>query len=148
MRYYRLQRSSGKVMFSQASLILTTGGGVHPSMHWGRHPLPLCMLGYTAPQPYTPWADTPQANIPPGRLPPGQTPPGQKPPWADTPSWQTLLSGRHPLVHPPMPTAVDGMHPTGMHSCLEIGYANPTGVQHHQSQKAKVSCYIANKLPR
>ena len=25
-------------MFSQASVILFTGGGVYPSMHWGRHP--------------------------------------------------------------------------------------------------------------
>ena len=37
---------------------------------------------------------------------PGQTPP----PWADTP----LLS-RPP---PPMATAVDGTHPTEMHSCF------------------------------
>ena len=114
-------------------------------MYWGRHPLPLCMLGYTAPQAYTPWADTPQANIPLaetplGRHPPDRNPLGRHPLLADTPSWQTLPGT------PPMPTAVDGMHPTGMHSCLEIGYANPAGVQHHQSQKAKVSCYITNKL--
>ena len=36
--YYRPQRSCGKVMFSQASVILFTRGGVYPSMHWGRHP--------------------------------------------------------------------------------------------------------------
>ena len=34
---YRPQRSC-KVMFSQASVILFTGRGVYPSMHWGRHP--------------------------------------------------------------------------------------------------------------
>ena len=33
---YRPQRSRGKVMFSQASVILFTGG--YPSMYWGRHP--------------------------------------------------------------------------------------------------------------
>ena len=53
--YYRPQRSFGKVMFSQVSVILFTGGlcvcGRHPP---GRHPL--------------------------GRHPTGQTPPGQTPP--------------------------------------------------------------------
>ena len=45
--YYRPQRSYGKVMFSQASLILFTKGV----------------------------SDTPQADNPPGQIPPGQTPP-------------------------------------------------------------------------
>ena len=30
----------GNVMFSQASVILFTGGGVYPNMHWSRHPPP------------------------------------------------------------------------------------------------------------
>ena len=34
--------------------------------------------------------------------------PGQSPPWADTP---------HRQAPPGMATAVDGVHPTGMHSC-------------------------------
>ena len=46
--------SCGKVMFSQASVILSTGGS-------GRHP------------PDTPWADTPWADIPSGQTPSGQT---------------------------------------------------------------------------
>ena len=47
MIFYRPQRSCGKVMFSQTSMILFTGG-VYPSMHWGRHTPPTqCMLGYT-----------------------------------------------------------------------------------------------------
>ena len=41
---YRPQRSCGKVMFSQASVILSTGEGV-----CGRHPPAKCMLGYTPP---------------------------------------------------------------------------------------------------
>ena len=62
-------------------------------------------------RPPTPWADIPL----------GRHPPGQKtlPPWVDTPPGRhpsPLLAGRHP---PPQQTAtaVDGMHPTGMHSC-------------------------------
>ena len=51
---YRPQRSCRKVMFSQASVILFTGGGVYPSMHLGRHP--------------------------PGQTPSRQTPPGRQPP--------------------------------------------------------------------
>ena len=56
----------------------------------------------------------------------GQTPNGQTPSWADTPG-QTPPLDRHPPQadtplgrHPPkeMATAADGMHPTGMHSCL------------------------------
>ena len=49
-------------------------------------------------------------------------------PWGNTPWAETDPLGRHPLGrhplgrHPPPPQAdgycVDGMHPTGMHSCL------------------------------
>ena len=58
--YYRLQRSWGKVMFSQACVILFTGGGGSTSVHagiplpweqtppWSRHtPLPQSILGDT-----------------------------------------------------------------------------------------------------
>ena len=74
-------------------------GGVYPSMHWihppGRH-LP---SRHPHPPGQTPWEDTPPGRHPPGKTPPpsGQTPPGQTP---------------HPLTA----TAVDGTHPTGMHS--------------------------------
>ena len=88
--YYRPQRSCGKVMFSQASVILFTGRQTPP-----------------------PWADTPLADTPGRHPPPSQTPPwtdtipGQTPPYADT---------TPPPLSTEMATAVDGMHPTGMHS--------------------------------
>ena len=68
--FYRPQCSCGKVIFSQASVILSTGG-VYPSMHWGRHPLGRYPPENT-PRSDTPWADTPPpwADTPP----PGQTP--------------------------------------------------------------------------
>ena len=80
-----------------------------------------------------------QTVPPPSRQPPGQTPPRQTPPQADTPSpgadtpRQPPPLGRHPwadtphpgqtppLGRPPPPetaTAADGMHPTGMDSCI------------------------------
>ena len=58
--FYRPQRSCGKVMFSQASVILFTRGcvwqtppGRHPPGRYpsGRHPTAQCMLGYTPPCP-------------------------------------------------------------------------------------------------
>ena len=72
--FYRPQRSWGKVMFSQACVILFTGGC-----------LPQCMLGYT-----------PREQTPPGtRHPPAADPPGADTPWqqthppaADPPPWQ------------------------------------------------------------
>ena len=93
---YRPQRSWGKVMFSQACVILFTGGC-----------LPQCMLGY-----YTPLGNrhppqsrhSPQSRHPPSR--------------ADTP----LPCCRHPQEQTPprdTATAADGTHPTGMHSCLK-----------------------------
>ena len=88
--------SCGKVMFLQVS-VCPQGGGAHPSL--GRHP---------------PWHTLPLSRHPPGRQPLwadtslGRHPHRQTPPWADT-----------PLPLPPTPemaTAVDGTHPTGMHS--------------------------------
>ena len=71
--FYRLQRSCGKVMFSQASVILLTGG-VYPNIHWDRHP-----LGRHSPPLGIP--DTSPSRHPPGRH-PGWTKTSL---WADTP---------------------------------------------------------------
>ena len=60
--------------------------------------LPQCMLGY-----------------PPEQAPPKQAPPPKADtPRADTPQEQTPPPRSRP---PEMATVVDGMHPTGMHSC-------------------------------
>ena len=96
--FYRLQHNCGKVMYSQASVILFMGGGC-VSQH---------AMGQTPPRQTPPWADIPH-------------------PWADpptprqTPPMRHHSQGRHPPGrHPPPPTAtaVDSTHPTGMHSCL------------------------------
>ena len=88
---YRPQRSWGKVMFSQACVILFTEGGC----------LPQCMLGYTPPR-----ADTPtRSDTPPG---PGTTPPRPGTPPGQTPLWDQ--------VHPPKPgTPQDQEHPPVRH---------------------------------
>ena len=93
---YRPQRICGKVMFSQASVILSTGGGVS-----SRHP-----PRADTPPIQTPWTDTTWAdNAPPradtslGRQPPGRHLSGQTPHTGQTdtpPPGQTPL-GRHPL---------------------------------------------------
>ena len=105
--HYRPQRSWGKVIFSQACVILFTGGGG----------LPQCMLGYHPPdQPprscthplgaqtsprsrhpgsiHPPGADTPPEQTPSSRhLPPEQTPPTSHP-WEQNPP---------PRAEPPPP---------------------------------------------
>ena len=65
--YYRLQRSCGKVIFSQACVknSVHTGGGVSLSACWDTPP----------------WADTPPGRHPPGQTPPGQITPRQTPPF-------------------------------------------------------------------
>ena len=101
--FYRPQRSWAKVMFLQASVILSTGGG-----------LPHCMLGYHHHplQSRPPWNQTP----PPGSRPSGaDTPLGvETPPGADTPQEQT---------HPPPPTreADSGIRST---NCRYASYWN------------------------
>ena len=79
---YHPQLSCGKVMFSQVSVILFTGGGV-----WQTPPSPVRHpLGQTPlPKQTPPWTDTP-----------GQRSPGRHPPQADTPPRQTPPLGRHP----------------------------------------------------
>ena len=97
--FYRPQHSCDKVMFSQASAILSTGGGGVWQTPPGRHPS--------------------------GRHPPGQTSPGRHPPPIQTPPLGRHPPGRHPPAQcmlgytpPPVATAADVTHPTGMHSCL------------------------------
>ena len=70
---------------------------------------------------YTPQADTSWADIPLGRHPTRQTPP-QPPP-----------------LPPEMATAVDGTHPTGMHSSLPI---NTHTHAHMRSHKTNARIYL------
>ena len=81
-------------MFSQASVILFTGG-VYPSMHWDRQPP--SPLDRHPPGQTPHWSDTPLvrhsswSDIPPGQTPPqSDNPPSQTLPlWSDTPPGQT-----------------------------------------------------------
>ena len=128
---YRPQRSCGKVMFSQASVILLTGGrvsarsvcvvGTHPGRPpWANTPPP---PGRHSPADTTPWANTPQAGTPMFR-PPRQTPPGQTDPHAQCMHKHTHTCPVHAGIHalPPVATAADGSHPTGMHSCCKFNW--------------------------
>ena len=99
--FYRPQRSWAKVMFLQASVILSTGGG-SASVHAGmpdppqtRHP----------PGPDPPRPDTPHTSPGPGSRPP---PPGSRPPH---PGKQMPAYGQ----------CAAGTLPTGMHSCITLG---------------------------
>ena len=129
---YRPQRSWGKVMFSQASVILLTGGsasvhaGIHTHPPWADPPGADTPPEQTPPGSRHPWsrhppgADTPRADTP-GADPPGAaTPPEQTPPGADSPPEQTPPQEQTP------PTTqhagrygqrAGGSHPTGMQSC-------------------------------
>ena len=87
--YYRPQRSWGKVMFSQACVILFTGGsasvlaGIHTPPGADTHP---------------PGADTPGSRHPPGAdtHPPGADTPGSRhPPWSRHPPEQTPQEQTH-----------------------------------------------------
>ena len=109
MHFYRPQRSWGKVMFLQVSVILFTGG-LSASVHAGIHPPP--------PQEQTPpRADTPLEQTPPSRHPPlEQTPLGTDPPGADP------LGNRHPLgadTPPQEQTPPGNRHPPNR-ACWEI----------------------------
>ena len=82
---------------AQGNIFTRVCHSVHLEGLSGRHP-----LGRHPVDRRPSWEDTPWPRQTP---PPGQTPlPGQTPP------------GRHPQG---MATVADGMHPTGMHSCLE-----------------------------
>ena len=84
---YRPQRSCGKVMFSQVSVILFTGGV------YAQH-----ALRQTPPSPGRhPQADTPWEDTPPGRHSPPRTDtfPGQTPPPGKHPPPDGHCSGRY-----------------------------------------------------
>ena len=90
---YRPQRSWGKVIFSQACVILSTGG-VCLSACWDTTP---------------PGADIPLEQTPPGAdIPKTRHPPDQAPPRPGTP-----LSAEHAGRYG---QRAGGMHPTGMQS--------------------------------
>ena len=97
-----------KVMFLQASVILSTGGC-----------LPQCMLGY-----HTPWEQTPPGQTPPGsRHPPRADTPQADTPRADTPPQADTPGSRHPPPKKQVPAYgqwAASTHPTGMHSCFRI----------------------------
>ena len=85
--FYRPQRSCSKVMFSQVSVILFTGGrGCVWQKTLSRHPLARHPLGRHPP------ADTPLGKHPLGRRPRADTPPtGQTPPM-QTPPAECMLA--------------------------------------------------------
>ena len=101
---YRPQRSWDKVMFLQASVILSTGGVC----------LSVCWDTTTPPEQTPPWTTPPQSRHPPFE----QTPPWSRHPQRPTPPDQT----------PPPPgkqtpgygQRAAGTHPTWMHSCVVI----------------------------
>ena len=112
--FYCPQRSWGKVMFLQASMILSTDGVVCLSACWNTTP----------PQ---------EQTHPPGADPPGADTPGSRPstrsrhpPRADTPPEQTP-----PLEHTPPTTEhagrysqrVGSTHPNGMQSCTSMQFS-------------------------
>ena len=119
--FYHPQLSCGKVMFSQASVILSIGGGVtqhaleqtpprqtHTHTPCGPHP-----LGRHPPVDHTPWAVTPHGQTPshgPHSLGRHTSPPEQTPPWADAPT--------HPHPHP------RGPHPRPRDSHCSARYAS------------------------
>ena len=96
-------------MFSQASVILSTGGGRLTDPFWadppqGTHPRADTSSWIDT---HTPWQTPLRADTPPGRHPPGLT---HTPPWADTPQVdtpprQTHIPSRqkHPTYPPPPP---------------------------------------------
>ena len=130
----------GKVMFLHLSLNHSVHGGrgVYPSMHWGRqpsaradiplgrhpqqthplarHPCPV-YAGIHTPLPSACWETHPLAQCMLGYTPPCPVHAGIHTPLPSA-CWDT-----HPPP-PPAATAVDGTHPTGMHSCSSDFFKN------------------------
>ena len=110
MFYYRPQRSWGKVMFLQVSVILFTEGE-SASVHAGITPPPRGRNQEDPPPSRPPRSGTPQEENPP---PPEQAPPppGRDPPGAETiPPRKQCMQGRYGQQ-------AGGTHPTGMHACF------------------------------
>ena len=102
---YRPQRSLRKLCFT--GVCLSTGGEPGQVLPWaGTHPTGR----YTPPGMYTPWPGTH-----PGRYTPRQVPPGRYTPWTGTPLGRYTTQPQCMLGYGQQ---ADGMHPTGMHSCL------------------------------
>ena len=93
LNIYHPQLSCGKVMSSQVSVILFTGGCVADT------PLPRSdtPLGRHPPKQTPPWTDTP------GQRSPGRHPPGQTPPPAQCMLGYTPLPAQHTRIHPHRP---------------------------------------------
>ena len=128
--YYRPQRSWGKVMFSQACVILFTGGGVCLSACWDTTP-----QGADTP----PGADPPEPTTPPqSRHPPEQTPPRSRPPTrgVDPPR------SRHPLAEHAgrYGQRAGGTHPTGMQSCYYVRISVRWCRENHLLRKKNLGC--------
>ena len=101
--FNRPQRSCGKVMLSQASVILFTGmgrGGRHPPGRHplGKHPLPSACWN-THPLPNACWDTHPSCPVHAGIYTP---------------------CPMHAVIHSLTATAAEGTYPNGMHSCLTI----------------------------
>ena len=91
--HYHPQCSCSKVMFSQASVILFTGG-----RGGGVTDTPQADPQADTPSRQTPLGRHPSRYTPLGRHPPGQTPPGQTSPWSDTP-WPDTPCPVHAGMH-------------------------------------------------
>ena len=116
------QRSCGKVMFSQSSLILSTG-------EHGRHPPPgQVPPGRDNPLVDTPWQALPWTDTPMGRYPP-----------ADTPAKQTPTPGRQP---PKTATAAGGTHPSGMHYCSLNFHPKLLPVLYHMLDSTEICVFL------
>ena len=149
--YYRSQRSWGKVMFLQVSVILFTGWGWYPSMHC-RSPGPcpggkLRGLAWGGPGPHPGGSPGPHPEGSPGphlgdlqahtwdgasRL----TPRG----WVGIPAFTEADTPQQ------MATAPGGTHPTGMHSCFLIWPQRtnhfPLIIDHHREIEMILQTFI------
>ena len=108
----------GKVIFSQASVILFTGEGVSLTE---THPLDRHPPGQRPPQTETSLDRDPRDRDPLDRDPLGQRPPGQRPPWRDrqTPLDRDPPGQRPPGQRPPRDKDPSGQRPPGQKHLLD-----------------------------